>query len=75
MMRNGTRLFQAVQCGVRCLLLVAVFPTDRVKNVVDDLKRQADSITKTGYPREIGVRRPAKIRASPHGSADQGARF
>src|SRR5437867_9923962 len=43
MMRDGTGLFQAVQCGVRCFLLVAVFPTDRVKNVVDDLKRKADS--------------------------------
>src|SRR5437667_5024621 len=67
------RFLDSMQGRVRRLLLRAVFPhrfaeglagAEHVKQVIRNLKSQADLFTVTGYPREVGFRCLRRKRAA-----------
>src|SRR5262245_25649996 len=74
-MRNGTRPFEAMEPRISNLPLIAIASVGRVKNVVNDLKRETNAIAKSGNVLQLLVRRRRQIRADPNGNADQRTSF
>jgi translation initiation factor IF-2 len=52
---DGARLFEAMECWVRDLALVAIASIGSVENVVNDLEREADMIAEVREGFECGI--------------------
>src|SRR5689334_17679260 len=72
---DGTGLLQPIKAGICSLPLVAILTVSRVQDVVNNLERQANSVTICFNAGEMRFRSLAKIRPNPNRNADQSGRL